>query len=111
MVHLWHHGFEESHAETIAKMPEPRPTMNKFTSTLRRLSLKQFIRGTQSIRPGIRGYTIGMPMDLYQRIMTGRLVHGLFERNYKELLTFIIEQKKLTAGDIAEVLVSIKGDD
>jgi len=104
MIHIWNNGFLGSYGETIAQMSHPHPTKTKFAAVVGRLCKKKFITSVRSFIPDRRGYFVSMPIELYQRMMMDKLVCDLFGNNYKDLLAFMIESRKLKAGDLKEAL-------
>ena len=96
---------EANVASIIEKMPEPKPAYNTVSTITRILESKKFV----DYRKEGRGH-IYFPMvskDAYSRATAGKLASNYFKGSYKSMVSFFMEQEKLSVQDLEEILKEI----
>lgn len=101
MQHLWAHGplFVR---ELVALYPEPRPHFNTLATLIRILEQKGFV-AHESINGSHRFYAVVEMKDCRSRSL-GKLITDYFKGSYREVVSSLIEEEKITAGDLRELL-------
>lgn len=101
MQHLWMHGplFVR---ELVALYPEPRPHFNTIATLIRILEQKGFV-GHENIRGSHRFYAT-VEMKECRRRSLGKLITDYFKGDYREVVSSLVEDEKITADDLRELL-------
>lgn len=101
MQHLWTHGplFVR---ELVALYPEPRPHFNTIATLIRILEQKGFV-AHESISGSHRFYSIVDMKDCRSRTL-GKLIADYFKGSYREVVSSLVEDEKITADDLRELL-------
>ncbi|PTQ96910.1 putative transcriptional regulator [Mucilaginibacter yixingensis] len=87
-------------------MPEPKPPYTTLASTIKNLERKGFVTAEKMgnsylYRPQI------VEEDYKKKFMNG-FVSDYFQNSYKELVTFFAKEKKISAGDLQEIINMIE---
>ncbi|WP_431471536.1 BlaI/MecI/CopY family transcriptional regulator [Nonlabens sp. SCSIO 43208] len=102
---LWSLG-ESNVAAIIETMPEPKPAYNTVSTIIRILENKEFV----DHRKQGRGY-IYFPIvsqTTYTESSASKLVHNYFKGSFKSMVSFFMEQEKLTISELEDVLKEIQ---
>ena len=86
---------------------EPKPPYTTLASTIKNLEKKGYLSGrlvgnTYLYKPAIS------EADYKKKFVNG-LVKHYFDNSYKELVNFFVEQKKLSAKELKEIINIIEG--
>lgn len=93
----------------MENMSDP-PPYTTVASTVKNLEKKGYL----SSRPFGNAYMYKPAMDEaeYKKKFMGHVVQDYFDNSYKELVNFFVEQKKLSAKELKEIIHMIeKGDE
>lgn len=105
MLAVWKTGkgfvkaFLENHRE-------PKPHYNTLSSTIRNLEKKGYL-SAKKFGPVIEYTAIIREEDYARKFMTG-FVKNYFENSYKELVSFFARDKKISAGELKEIIRMIE---
>ncbi len=105
MIAIWKVG--EGHVKAYMEhMSNPGP-YTTVASTIKNLEKKEYISGR------LFGNTyVYKPMvseEEYKKRFMGHVVKDYFSNSYKELVNFFIDQKKLSAQELKEIVKMIEG--
>ncbi|WP_194850557.1 BlaI/MecI/CopY family transcriptional regulator [Nonlabens antarcticus] len=101
---LWH--LQEANvAAVIEQMPEPKPAYNTVSTIIRILESKGFVYYRKEGRGHI--YFPMVDRDSYSRATAGKLASNYFKGSYKSMVSFFMEQEKLSVKDLEEILEEI----
>lgn len=106
MQAVWKTG-EGNVKRFLEMMEEPRPPYTTLASTIRNLEKKGFLESrlignAYLFRPLITE-------DEYKKKFMNGFVKDYFDNSYKELVNFFIEEKKLSAEELKEIIRLIEG--
>ncbi len=96
---------EANVASIIDLMPEPKPAYNTVSTIVRILESKEFVDYRKEGRGHIYFPLVGR--DAYSKATAGKLAHNYFKGSYKSMVSFFMEQEKLTVADLEEILKDI----
>ena len=82
--------------------PMPRPPYTTFASTIKILERKGFIK-SERIGSAIRYSAIIKEAEYKKRFITG-VVNNLFKNSYKEVVSFFVNEKKVSAEELKEII-------
>ncbi len=105
MLVVWKTG--EANVKTfLEQMEEPKPPYTTLASTIKNLEKKKYIAS----RP-VGNLYLYKPIvsheDYKKKFMHG-FVENYFASSYKELVSFFVEQKKLSAKELKEIIELIE---
>ncbi len=101
---LWQ--LEEANvAAMIEKMPEPKPAYNTVSTITRILANKGFVDYRKEGRGHV--YFPLVSKKAYTKATTGKLATNYFKGSYKSMVSFFMEQEKLSIADLEEILNEI----
>jgi predicted transcriptional regulator len=88
------------------QIPDPRPPYTTFASTIKNLESKNYIAGkrvgnTYTYQPLIK-------MEEYKKKFLNEFITDYFKNSYKEVVAFFVEQKKLNAKELKEIVNMIE---
>ena len=86
----------------LQRVPEPRPPYTTFASTIRNLERKGFLK-RERIGTVIRYGAIVKEAEYKKRFMKG-VVNDFFKNSYKEVVSFFIREKKVSAEELKEII-------
>jgi predicted transcriptional regulator len=105
MQAIWRTG-EGTVKRFLDALQEPRPPYTTLASTIKNLEKKGYLK---SIRAGNTYlYRHSIPAEEYKKNFMNGFVHDFFADSYKELLIFLLRQKKLTPGELEEIVRTMK---
>ena len=91
----------------LENMIDPRPPYTTLASTIKNLEKKGFLRG--SLFGNTYLYKPLVTEEEYKKKFMNGFVKDYFDNSYKELVNFFVEQKKLGARDLKEIIEMIDG--
>ena len=92
--------------DVLDALPAPRPPYTTLASTLRNLERKGYVRA-EKLGNSYRFVPVLTAAD-YQRRSLGALVGHHFQNSYKELVSFFVQENKLSAADLQEIIQLIE---
>ena len=106
MLAVWKtgEGVIKSFMENMAA-PPPYTTV---ASTVKNLEKKGFL--TSRAWGNAYLYKPAMSEEEYKKKFMGSVVREYFDNSYKELVSFFVEQKKLSAKELKEIIDLIEGN-
>jgi BlaI family penicillinase repressor len=108
MQAVWKTG--EGHVKLfLDAMPEPRPPYTTLASTIKNLQKKGYL--TSRLVGNSYLYLPAISEADYKKKFMSGVVQSYFANSYKELVNFFVEQKKLSAEELKEILNLIEGKD
>ncbi len=102
---LWQLG-NELLMEIVEKMPEPQPHKNTVATILKTLVDKNFV----SIEPlgRIHRYHPEISKDDYSSTSLTNVVKGYFEGSFSNVVSFLVDENKLSVEDLELLLKQLK---
>lgn len=105
---IWKIG--EGHVKLfLDAMDEPRPPYTTLASTIKNLQKKGYL--TSRLVGNAYLYQPAISEPDYKRKFLSKVVQHYFDNSYKELVSFFVEQKKLSANELKEIIDLIEGKD
>jgi BlaI family penicillinase repressor len=92
--------------EIVEKMPEPQPHKNTIATILKTLTEKEFVRVENIGR--IHRYHPIVTKDDYSRSTLTNVAKGYFEGSFKNVVSFLVEEDKLSVKDLELLLKQLK---
>jgi predicted transcriptional regulator len=90
----------------LAAIPAPKPPYTTLASTVKNLEKKRFVQAAPYGNSFV--YTpVVQEKDYKKKFMQG-FIADYFENSYKELVSFFAKEKKITAGDLQEIIDQIE---
>ncbi len=105
MQAAWKTG-EGSVKSFLENMTEPRPPYTTVASTVKNLEKKGFLRGL--LIGNVYFYKSLISEEDYKKKFMSGFVKDYFDNSYKELVNFFVEQKKLSARELKEIVEMIE---
>lgn len=92
--------------EIVDKMPEPQPHKNTVATILKTLVEKEFVR----IEPigRIHRYYPAISKQAYSERTLAHVAKGYFEGSYRGIVSFLVDEKKLSVQDLELLLKQLK---
>lgn len=109
IMHILWKLKEANVAAIIEQMPEPKPAYNTVSTITRILESKKFVDYRKEGRGHI--YFPLVSKDAYSRATAGKLASNYFKGSYKSMVSFFMEQEKLSVQDLEEILKEINKKD
>ncbi len=100
---------EANVAAIIDKMPQPQPAYNTVSTITRILVSKGFVNHRKEGRGHV--YFPIVSKESYTRATTGKLASNYFKGSYKSMVSFFMDQEKLSVADLEEILKEINKKD
>lgn len=108
MQAIWKTG--EGHVKLFLEaMDEPRPPYTTLASTIKNLQKKGYL--TSRLVGNAYLYRPAITEAEYKKKFLNGVVQNYFANSYKELVSFFVEQKKLSADELKEIIDLIEGKD
>jgi BlaI family penicillinase repressor len=90
-------------------MPEPKPPYTTLASTIKNLERKGFLKSERFANA--KRYSAKVKeADYKKRFMSG-FVNNYFQSSYKELVTFFVKDKKISAEELKEIINLIENSE
>lgn len=106
MQAIWKIG--EGHVKLfLEQIPDPKPPYTTLASTIKNLEKKKYL--TSRLVGNVYLYQPAIAEDDYKKKFLNGVVQNYFANSYKELVNFFVEQKKLTAEELKEIIDLIEG--
>lgn len=104
MLAIWKtgNGFVK---DFLDKIPEPQPHYNTFTSTIKNLEKKGYVKGTK--RGLMYEYEPLVSEELYKKQFLTGVVRNYFDNSYKELVAFFAKEQQISEAELKEILEMI----
>ena len=94
--------------EIVELYPEPRPHFNTVATTVRILEQKGYV-GHEAIGGSHRFYAIASIDDCRSRSL-GKVIANYFKGSYREAVSALVAEEKITADDLRELLAIVERD-
>ncbi len=98
---IWRAG-ENTIKAFLDEMGNTKPPYTTLASTIKNLEKKGYLKSRMI--GNVYLYKAAITDQEYKKKSIGSLVHDYFDDSYKELVSFFIEQKKLTAKELKELI-------
>ena len=106
MQAIWKTG--EGHVKLfLEQMDEPKPPYTTLASTVKNLEKKGFL--TSRLIGNAYLYNPAVSEEEYKKKFLNGVVQNYFANSYKDLVNFFVEQKKLSAEELKEIIQVIEG--
>ena len=106
MLVIWKTG--ECHVkQVLEQLPEPRPPYTTLASTVKNLEKKGYL--TSRLIGNAYLYKPAVSESEYKKRFVNGLVKQYFDNSYKDMVSFFIEQKKLSARELKDLIQLIEG--
>jgi BlaI family penicillinase repressor len=105
MLAIWHTG-EGNIKSFMESMNEP-PPYTTVASTVKNLEKKGYL--SSRLTGNAYLYKAAITEEEYKKKFMGTVVKEYFDNSYKELVNFFVEQKKLSAKELKEIINMIEG--
>jgi BlaI family transcriptional regulator, penicillinase repressor len=86
----------------LENMPSPGTPYTTLASTIKNLEKKGYLTGRMVGNAYL--YKPLIPEDEYKKKFMSSFVRDYFDNSYKELVNFFVEEKKLSAGELKEII-------
>ena len=106
MMAIWETG--EGHIKLfMEKMQNPGP-YTTIASTVKNIEKKGYITG--KLYGNVYVYKPAITREEYKKMFMGNVVKNYFSNSYKELVSFFVDQKKLSQKELKEIMdMIVKG--
>lgn len=105
MLAIWRTG-EGSIKDYIAKLDNP-PPYTTVASTVKNLEKKGYL--SYRTFGNVNVYKPAIEEEEYKKKFMGNVVKEFFDNSYKDVVNFFIDQKKLSAKELKEIVEMIEG--
>lgn len=105
MIAIWKVG--EGHVKAYMEHIENPPPYTTVASTVKNLEKKGYIQGRLFGNTYV--YKPVITEEEYKKKFMGNVVKDYFSNSYKELVNFFVDQKKLSAQELKEIVKMIEG--
>jgi len=105
MLTVWRAG-EGNVKSFLENMEDPRPPYTTLASTIKNLEKKGYLHSLQVGNMYV--YKPVVTEEEYKRKFMSGFVKDYFDNSYKELVNFFVEQKKLSAKELKEIMDMIE---
>ena len=92
--------------EVVDNMPPPQPHKNTVSTILKTLVDKEFVTIEQLGR--IHKYYPAVSKQFYSKGTLTNVAKGYFEGSYSSIVSFLVDEKKLTVQDLELLLKQLK---
>lgn len=92
--------------EVIEQLPSPKPAYNTVSTIVRILEQKGFVKH-ESFGRSHRYFPV-VKKDEYTEFATDRLMKGYFDNSVESMLSFFVNEKKMSIEELDEVLKTLK---
>ncbi len=100
MQAVWKAG-EGNVKSFLEHLPDPKPPYTTLASIIKKLEQKGFL--SSRLLGNVYIYKPSVSETEYKKKYIGTVVRDFFDNSYKDLVTFFIEQKKLTPRELKEL--------
>ena len=106
MLAVWKTG-EGNVKGFLENIDEPRPPYTTLASTIKNLEKKGYL-GSRLLGNAYLYKPLITEEEYKKKFMNG-FVRDYFDNSYKELVNFFVDQKKLSARELREIITLIEG--
>lgn len=92
--------------EIVEKMPQPQPHKNTVATILKTLVEKNFVRIEQLGR--IHRYHPEISKNDYSELSLTNVVKGYFDGSFSNVVSFLVDEKKLSIEDLELLMKQLK---
>ncbi len=92
--------------DILERMPAPQPHSNTVATLLKIMMEKGFVKSKTIGRNNL--YKPAISRSLYSKQRFGNLVSNYFEGSYRDAVSFLVDEKKLSVGDLDMLVKEIK---
>jgi len=92
--------------DIIEKLPEPKPAYNTVSTIVRILETKGFLRHEPFGKS--HRYLPLIQKQEYKKIITGKLLNNYFDNSASSLLSYFLEERKISLNDLNDILDTIQ---
>jgi predicted transcriptional regulator len=92
--------------EIVEAMPQPQPHKNTVATILKILVEKEFVKVEQVGR--IHRYHPAVSKENYSKNTLTSMVKGYFEGSFSNVVSFLVDEKKLSVEDLELLLKQLK---
>jgi len=92
--------------EVVENMPPPQPHKNTVATILKTLVDKEFVRVEQIGR--IHRYHPLLSKEAYSKSTLTNVAKGYFEGSFSNVVSFLVDEKKLSVADLELLLKQLK---
>jgi BlaI family transcriptional regulator, penicillinase repressor len=86
----------------LDQMAEPKPPYTTLASTIKNLERKGFVAG-EKLGNSFR-YAAAIAEEEYKKKFMSGFVSDYFQNSYKDLVAFFAKEKKISAGELKEII-------
>ncbi len=104
MLAVWKTG--EGNIKSIMENMDEHPPYTTVASTIKNLEKKGYLTGRMIGNAYL--YKPVLTEEEYKKKFMGTVVKEYFDNSYKELVNFFVEQKKLSASELKEIISMIE---
>lgn len=104
MLAIWHSG--EGTVKTFMAHLDKDLPYSTIASIVKNLEKKGYLQSRAIGNANL--YSPAISEEDYKKVFIGNLVKNYFDNSYKELVNFFVEQKKLSAVELQNILKLIK---
>jgi BlaI family transcriptional regulator, penicillinase repressor len=105
MLAIWRTG--EGNIKSFMESMSEAPPYTTIASTVKNLEKKGYL--TSRLIGNAYLYKPAITEEEYKKRFMGTVVKEYFDNSYKELVNFFVEQKKLSAKELKEIINMIEG--
>ncbi|MXV16329.1 BlaI/MecI/CopY family transcriptional regulator [Hufsiella ginkgonis] len=88
--------------EFLDAMPDPQPPYTTLASTVKNLAKKGFL-SSEKMANSFR-YAPSIKAEEYKKRFMNGFVEDYFRSSYKDLVAFFAEEKKISAGELKDII-------
>lgn len=92
----------------MAHLPEPKPPYTTLASTIKNLEKKGYL--VKRVFGNSHLYKAKITEQRYQKNFFGYWVKQHFENSYKNLVSFFVNEKKLSSKELKEIIDNIENN-
>ncbi len=87
--------------DILDMMPEPKPAYSTVSTVVRVLQTKGFIKHKAYGNSHV--YFPAIEEKEYKNFAIDKIMDGFFDNSYHDLVSFLVNEKKMTANDVKEM--------
>ncbi len=87
--------------DILDMMPEPKPAYSTVSTVVRVLQTKGFIKHKAYGNSHV--YFPAIEEKDYKNFAIDKIIDGFFDNSYHDLVSFLVNEKKMTADDVREM--------
>lgn len=95
--------------DIIEKLPEPKPAYNTVSTIVRILEKKEFV-GYTSYGKSHQYFPL-VEQEVYSKYSLNKLAKGYFNGSFKSMVSFFVNQEKLSVADLDQIMNEIKSEE